>query len=105
MDSTQFANTDPHNTTLYLQGKRLAVKSAVVGSIVFAFIDLVVAYINSLLVEHISVSLNNEGILLNICLTIFIILLGCALAYFPASLLGGFLAKLLEKDANKHMLS
>ncbi len=92
MGETHFTSIDPHNTALYLRGKQLAVTSAVVGSMVFAFADLAGIYINTYLIEHIDTPSNSFSTSFDIGYTIALILLGCVLAYFPASLLGESLA-------------
>ncbi len=87
----------PVNTALQLQGKKLSIRGAIVGSVVFAIADLVGIYINTYLLK-IETTLDAIAITVSIGWVIFLVLFGSATTYFPASHLGTFLAKTLEKD-------
>ena len=91
--------------TLYAQGKRLSIKSAVVGSVVFAFVDLAGVYVNTYIIQQIDTPDGIENIIFTAIWIIFVILLGSAFAYLPARFLGGFLARLLHNDYEKHKLT
>ena len=97
------------NISLYLEGRRLGAKSASIGSIVFAFLYLVLLYVNTYLIERIDTPLDLESFFYNIFFTIFGILvvwwLAWILSYFPARFMGGRLANSLEADARKRILS
>ncbi len=91
-------------STLHLQGKRLSIKSAIVGSVVFAIADLTGIFINTHLMK-IDTTFDVIAITVNIGWFIFLILFGSALTYFPASFLGITLTKTLEKDFSENRLS
>ena len=100
--TNQFAQSP--NSTLHLQGKRLGIRSARLGSVVFAIADSVGIIINSYLMK-IDVAYDVIGLAVSIGWFIFLILFGIALTYFPASYLGASLAKTLEKDFSENRLS
>jgi hypothetical protein len=97
---------EKHDIFLSLEGKRLAAKSALVGSIVFGVMYLVLIYVNTYLIERIDVPpFDIPTILLEIVLTIIITMIAIALTYFPARFMGGRLANALEIDASNHILT
>jgi hypothetical protein len=107
MDRTELIEN--HNTTLYNEGRRLGSKSALAGSVVFAFLYLVLLYVNTYLIERIDTPWDLESLFFDIFITIFWTIVvwwvAWVLSYFPALFLGGRLANSLESDANKHVLS
>jgi hypothetical protein len=88
--------------SIAIQGGQFGVRSAFIGSIVFALVDLIGIYINTYIIQHINASLN---IAFYAGWLVFIVVLGSAFAYFPALLLGRFLANWLDKDASQQRLS
>jgi len=99
------SNIDVEKATFYAQGKRLGVKSAIIGSVVFAFVDLVGVYINTYLIQQIDTPDGIENIIFTVIWLVAVILLGSALAYFPARFFGGFLARWLNYDYGKQRLT
>ncbi len=94
----------PTNSVLHLQGKRLSIQSALVGSIVFAIADAVGVQINTYLLK-INATYDVIAITASIALFVFLIIFGSATTYFPASFLGTLLAKSIEKDFSENRLS
>jgi hypothetical protein len=92
-------------TAFYAQGKRLGVKSALVGSVVFAFLDLAGVYVNTYLIQQINTPDGIENNVFTAVWLVVVILFGSALAYFPARFLGGFLARWLNNDYGKQRLT
>ena len=99
------SNIEIEKSTFYAQGKRLGVKSALIGSVVFAFVDLAGIYVNTYIIEQIDTPDGVESILFSVFWIIFVILFGIAVAYFPARFLGGFLARWLNNDYGKQRLT
>lgn len=99
------SNIDTERTTFYAQGGRLGIKSALIGSVVFAFVDLAGVYINTYIIERINTAESVENIIFTAIWVIFVILFGSALAFLPARFLGGFLARSLYDDYGKHKLT
>lgn len=91
--------------TISHQGKRLSIKGAFVGSIVFSFVDLVNGYVNAYIIQHIDTSTDIVSIIFTAVWFFAVILSGFALAFFPARFFGGFLARSLHNDFKKHKLT
>ena len=96
---------DLKKTEIYAQGRRLGIKGALVGSVVFAFVDLLGGYINVHLIQRRATTISTENIVFTIIGFIILILFGSAIAYFPARLFGGFLARLFENNAGRNALT
>lgn len=86
------------------QGKWLGIKSAFLGSIAFAFMELAAIYVNTYIIQHMDFSPDFWSIGAFWFVSVFF-LLGNLIAYFPARLSGGFLARLLHNDFIKHELA
>lgn len=98
-------NIEIEKSTFYAQGKRLGVKSALIGSVVFAFVDLTSIYIKTYIIEQINTPDGIESTLFTVFWIIFAILFGIAVTYFPACFLGSFLARWLNNDYGKQRLT
>lgn len=91
--------------SLYEEGRRLALKSACVGCIIFGFLYLVLVYVNTYLIEKIDAPFDLFTLSFTIVGTLITTLIAIALSYFPARFMGGRLANALEADAHNHILS
>lgn len=79
-------------------GKRVCMRSAVVGSIIFALVEVIGTFINSIFFQKIAPSVNVLSIGFPLIWLIFVSLFGIAVTYFPARLMVGVLAKWLIAD-------
>ncbi len=93
--------------TIIPHGWRSGIKSAFFGSIAYAFMDLVYFYVNTFIInrQDIIYTFSYIGIISHAIIFVIDFLLGFALAYFPAGIFGGFLARFLLNDFKKQKLT
>jgi hypothetical protein len=93
------------NLLRFTDGSRLGIKSAFIGSIVFAIVEIVTILINSYWINPTDSTLNTEAVWFYLLWFIAMVVGGSILAFLPALLLGALLASILNHDTKKQVLS
>lgn len=93
------------NLSRFADGSRLGVKSAIIGSVLFASIDILITIVNSYWLASIDTIPTPEFPLFLLLFFVALVLSGSILAFLPALLLGAYLAYNLNHDAEKQALS
>jgi hypothetical protein len=91
--------------TPFSSGGWLAIKSAIVGCAVFALVEILSIFVNTYLIKQIDAPLDFMSIAFSIGWFLLVFLLGSAITFIPAYIMGGFLAVLMNREARTGAIS